>query len=433
MLSCPVNSTRIPMMKFPAKNSLILATTALSLSFSLACSSSSGGAAADGSMVSGPDGGGDTGAHGDTGNMPAMPNLTGTIKDMAGVPVVGAKVEIGGAAIFSDAKGGYAVSGLPPGPAAVKVTRDWFAPYQGMTDVPAAGAGTLDVTLVELPLKVDPADRMLADKLNQSFDWTKATLSIAIVPRPTRRDFDNGLYWHNPELYRDTSAVPPLVPAPVPSIAGGAAQNFSFLIKSGPRTGQEVLEVASIVDTVKESGLGDSEPADFMLWTPMINWLTEWDPAKASDLKSVEVSVRQQNWGGNAIRPQELEKVFIDAMGRLWVKVVFASFVQVGAGINDDDGDGLKEIYARINANLYTKEIVDKLTNEYARTTFTAHGLSKEVTKSLNELYSKTAAQVERTLGQPFEVPGVGTLAYPTLVLRHSDQKKNVLLVAPGP
>jgi hypothetical protein len=253
------------------------------------------------------------------------------------------------------------------------------------------------------------------------------------VPKPTRRDFDNGVYWRNPALYRDTSKEAPLVPSPAPEIGGGVAKNFSFkILTPGPKMGQEVLDLATIADTTAGTPLGATEPADFMLWTPMLNWLTEWDAAKAADLKAVEVAVRQQSWGGNAVRPQELEKVFLDAQGNLWVKVVFASFVQVGPGITDDDGDGNKEIYAKVAPAQYTREIVDKL-GEYRTTTFTAHPLSKEITKALNELYSKTAAQVERTIGQPFDVPGLGTISYPTLVLRHSGGQKNVLLVAPGP
>jgi hypothetical protein len=111
--------------------------------------------------------------------------------------------------------------------------------------------------------------------------------------------------------------------------------------------------------------------------------------------------------------------------------VIFAGFVQLGPGINDDDGDGAKEIYARIAPVHYSSAVIDKLAMEYGKTVFTTHGLSKEVVKSLNELYSTTAAQIERFIGQPFELPGVGTFKYPFVVLRHSGGQKNVILVAP--
>jgi hypothetical protein len=366
----------------------------------------------------------------------ATASLAGTIKDKAGVPIVGAKVVVAGVTgpeVFSDAQGKYSAPAAAAGPTAVSVTRDWFEKLDGNVTVVATGVTTYDVTLEEKPLKIDPADQALAETYAKTFDWTMSTLSVAVVPRATRRDFDNGVYFHNPALYRNTTQMPELVPMPAPDIVAGAAKNFSFQIKTGAKMGQEVLDLTTIADAVKDTPLGPTEPAEFMLWTPMINWLVDWDTSKAADLLAVAVAVRQQNWGGNAIRPQDLEKVFVDAQGNLWVKVVFASFVRLSDNIHDDDGDKQKEIYAKIASGHYTKEVVDKLTQDYGKTLFTTHGLSKEITKGLRDLYSTTGAQVERTIGQPYEVMGLGTFLYPTLVLRHASGHKNVLLVAPGP
>jgi hypothetical protein len=359
-------------------------------------------------------------------------SLTGTVKDRAGTAVAGAKVAVGAASVFSDPQGKYTLPGVPAGMAAVKVTRDWFTPLDTTATVAAAGATTLDITLDEVPLKLEPADRTLAEAYAMTFDWSRQTVSISIVAKPTRRDFDNAVYFHNPALYRNTASEAPLTPAPMPEIMGTSARNITFPVKAGANQGQEALELATIVDAIKDTPLGPSEPAEFMLWTPMTSWLSEWDAAKAADLKAVGVAVRQQAWGGNSLRPQEIEKVYLDVASRtLWAKVIFAGFVQLGPGINDDDGDGQKEIYAKIPAVHYPGGIIDKLITEYGKTTFTTHGLSKEVNKSLNELYSTTAAQVERYIGQPFEVPGAGTIMYPFVVLRHSGGQKNVILVAP--
>ena len=114
------------------------------------------------------------------------------------------------------------------------------------------------------------------------------------------------------------------------------------------------------MDSIKDTPLDPIEPADYMMWTPMVNWLNEWDAAKAVTVKVAGLAVRQQGWGGNAIRSQEIEKVFLEpTTGRLWVKVVFENFVQLGAGISDDDGDGRKEIYAALASVHYTSEIVN--------------------------------------------------------------------------
>jgi hypothetical protein len=389
-----------------------------------ACSSGAG------TQVSGDAAADSAPAPGDVG---AASALAGTVKDGAGTPVSGAKVAVGAASVFSDVQGKYMLPGVAGGSAAVMVTRDWFKPLEAMVAVAATGVTSYDITLEEMPLRLDPADRTLAGSYASTFDWSKQAVSVAVVARPTRRDFDNAVYFHNPALFRDTSKEPPLTPSPAPDIAAGAARNLTFLVTSGKNQGQEALDLATIADALKDTPLGPNEP-EYMLWTPMINWLTEWDAAKAADLKAVGLAVRQQNWGGNAVRPQEIEKVYLDPTGNaLWVKVVFADFMRLGAGINDDDGDGRKEIIARVAAVHVAPAILEKLSKEYGTTTFGTYGLSKEVAKSLNELYSTTAAQIERFIGQPFELPGVGTFSYPFVVLKHSGGQKNVILVAPAP
>ena len=379
--------------------------------------------------IDGGDGGSGDSGSGDSGS---GLSLTGTVKDRGGVVVAGAKVQLGASSVFSDSQGRYSLAPVTAGMAHIEVTRNWFKPTAVDATVAASGATTQDLTIDEVPLKLDAADQALATSHAMTFDWTKAMVSIAIAARPTRRDFDNAVFFHNPALYRDTSAEPMLTPSPQPQIAGNTAANFSFPIKTGPAMGQEALEPTSIVDAPAGSALGASEPASFMMWTPLVNWVAEWDPAKAAELRLVGTAVRQQNWGGNSQRPQEIDKAYLDPTGALWVKVVFASFVQLGPGIADDDGDGLKEIWAKVATRFVAADIAGKLTSEYIATSYNTHGLSKEVTKSLNELYSTTAAQVEKYIGEPFEIPGTGTISYPFVVLRHANGKKNVILVAPG-
>jgi hypothetical protein len=69
----------------------------------------------------------------------------------------------------------------------------------------------------------------------------------------------------------------------------------------------------------------------------------------------------------------------------------------------------------------------------YQKATFGTHTPSLQMSKGLNELYSTTVTQVERYIGQPFEVPGLGSITYPFVVLRHAGGQRNVILVAPAP
>jgi Carboxypeptidase regulatory-like domain len=364
----------------------------------------------------------------------AARTLSGAVTDQAGAPVVGAKVESGTAWVYSDGQGLYTlgpVDTVDGGSIVVTVNRDWFEPFQVEVDVGANGTTHFDVTLTEMPLYLDPADVALANAYNATFDWTKQTLSIAIAETPTRRNFDNAVYWQNPALYRDTSAQAAVVPAPLPQIVGGTAMNLSFPIRGGTNDGKEALDLASVVDSIASTPVAAMENTDYMLWTPMLNWLTDWNAAKSVDLKLAGVAVRQQNWGSNAPLPQDIRRVFLDATnGALWVEVVFQNFVQLGDGITDDDGDGYKEIFAKVDSAYVTQEILDKLVG-YGQTRYTTHGMSDEVTKALRELYSSTSAQVVKIIGQPFDILNLGTIQYPFVVLQHAHGQVNVILMGP--
>lgn len=358
--------------------------------------------------------------------------LFGTVKDKAGMVVQGAKIEMGSDSALSDAQGKYELKLATSGDMALKVTRSWFKPLTAMVVVAATSTTPHDIVIEEMPLTLDPGDLALAEGYAKTFDWSRQTLSITIAAKATRRDFDNAVYFRNPALYRDTSKEAPVTPSPVPALVGGKPMNFSFVLRSGTNQGVDALDIASIVDSLEDTGLAPADRNGFFTWNPMVTWLGDWDMGKAADLNATGVAVRQQNWGANAPRPQEIERAFIDSVsGTLWVEIVFGTFVQTGAGITDNDGDGRKEIYAKIASVHYRKDLVAQLMGDYRSRQFGTHALSREVSKSLNALYSTTAAQVERLIGDPFEVPGVGTIKYPFVVLRHSGGQKNVILVAP--
>jgi hypothetical protein len=361
----------------------------------------------------------------------AAGTLSGVVTDQVGVPIVGAKVESGAAWVLSDGQGLYTLGPVDSGQITVDVSRDWFKPFQVEVNVSASGDTHLDIALTEMPLTLDPADVALANTYNATFDWTKQILSIAIATTATRRNFDNAVYRHNPALYRDTSAQAAVVPSPLPQIVGGAAMNMSFPIRGGANDGKEALDLASVVDSISDTPVAAMENTDYMLWTPMINWLTEWDPAKSSDLKVAGVAVRQQGWGSTAQRPQDIERVFLDsANGALWVEVVFTNFVQLGDGITDNDGDGYREVFAKVGSAYFTQEILDKLVG-YMQTRYTTNAMSKEVTKALRELYTSTSAQVIKIIGQPYDILGLGTIQYPFVVLQHAHGQVNVILQGP--
>jgi hypothetical protein len=358
--------------------------------------------------------------------------LAGTVRDQAGAPVANAKVAAGGVSATSEPQGKYILPTLAAGTYALKVTRDWFKPSETSVTV-GAGLTIFDPTIEELPLALDPADQTLATTYGKTYDWTKQPVSVAVLAKPTRRDLDNALYFHNPALHRSATSEP-FTPSPQPEISY-APMNFSFPIKTGHHVGQEAFEMATIVDSIADTPFGPEEPAVYALWTPLLAWLGEWDVGKSDDLRAVGLAVRMQTWGRPASPreverelEQEIEKVYFDPVrGTIWVKVVFASFVQLGPGITDNDGDGLKEIYAKVAASHYTLELVGRLAM-YGATTLGTHGLGDEVSKSLAAL---PGAEVESRIGESITVPGVGTFKYPFVVIRHPGGQRNVVLAGP--
>ena len=389
----------------------------------LICCSLLGGCSEDPAARDGGPSGDSTPTEGGAGG----PGLTGTVQDVKGVAVGGVQLEVGSETAFTTDKGVYDLKNLTPGPVTVKVTQSWFKDKSVSATVEASGMTTLNITIEEHPLTLDPADKTLADSYNQTFDYTQDKISIVVVPRPSRKELDNAIYYRNPALYRDTSSEKDLTPSPQPDIASGTAKDFTFQTSGGG----EALELSSIVDKLDDTPLTKDEKVDYLMWRPMMNWLKEWDASQLGGLPDAEGAVRQQGWGdANAVNPQAIEQVFVHGK-ELWVQVVFEAFVKLGSGVTDSDGDGRVEIYAKLAAAQYSDAIVTKLQTDYIQPTFDTHGLSKEVNQSLNELYTTTAAQVEKYIAQPFEVTGVGTISYPFMVLKHSEGQQNVLLVGP--
>ena len=338
-----------------------------------------------------------------------LTGLTGTVKDPGGVPVSAVKVQAGGAMTYTDSDGKYSLTPVIPGAVTVKMTQGWFQAKQTSAVVKGAGLTGHDASMVEVPMKILAADRTLA---------------------PTRGALDLGLHYHNPALHRDTSKEKPLTPSPAPTIVSKQAKGFTFPGRSAPHKGTEVLDLSTLVDDIKDTPLTAAEQQQPMIFKPMRNWLVSWDATKAAGINAAGAAVRLQTWGSSAVRPQDMEMVYLHGK-QLWVKVVFEPFVTLGAGVSDTDKDKRKEVFARVNASLYTDEVIDKLEASYLAKTFNTHGMSKEIAASCDELYTTTGAQVARYIGQPYTMAGAGKVEYPFVVLKHTGGFVNVLLLGP--
>jgi hypothetical protein len=371
------------------------------------------------------------GCDGDSGDGTGV--LKGFVRDVNGKVVGGAVVQVGALSTTATFNGDYTLEKLPAGAATVKVTAEWFSELQQSATVKAGETTTLDLQLTAMPFKIDPADKALEEAYNKTYDWTKGQPSIAYAAGPTRRHLGNAIYYHNPAQYRDTAAEKDLTPSPQPDIDSTGAKNFTFPLQGGTYKGEETLAAGSIVASFDKTGL--SSQADFLMVEPVLNWLLDWSPTKVVDLNAAVLAVRQQTWGSSSLRPQDIEMLWISPTKEVWVKIVFEGFVKLGSGVTDADGDGRKEIYAKLNTKLVTAEVVDKVQTDYVTTKLSTLEMRTELNSALHHLYTSTNLQIKKTIGQPYDLVGVGTIKYPFLIHEQTDLKgkkiQGALLIAP--
>lgn len=397
-----------------AKRMLVGWLVAILVGMGGACSDDSAGGA-DTST-----GGGDGGSSSGTGS------IEGVVKNKKDKPVGDTDVKVGSISVKADYQGIYAVKKVPAGKATVAFSADWYADKSASATVTAGKATSLDVTLDAKPLKLDSADEQTAKTFQQSFDWKKDTVSLAIVKEPTRRALDSAIWWLNPAFYKDKSKEPAVTPSPQPDVTSTGGDNFDFKLSGG----KQALVASSIVDTLAKSGISQSAQDAFLMWDPMLSWVLDWNGAKGDPLKKVQAAVREQQWGGKSLRPQSLQKVFLDG-GRIWVQISFEPFVKLGTGVTDSDNDGRVEIYAQLDTAHYDKTLYDKLVKDYVTPKLDTLGLKDALEDAVTDLYDRSNPSVLKPIGEPYQLPGgKGTIKYPFAVLKHAESGAiNVLLV----
>jgi len=189
---------------------------------------------------------------------------------------------------------------------------------------------------------------------------------------------------------------------------------------------------ATMVDSLGELPLTAPELEQRLTWRPLLNFLLNRDPEAAAGLNAEDKAVAAQRWGSAPKSPaQRLERAYLHGE-ELWVELVFEPFVTLGPGITDSDEDGFKELFARVDPRHLGAGLPEDLREHYIAPRFSTLGLRDIVKAAESALYSATNPEVIGIIGEPFEVPGFGTLAYPFVVLQANANDKTVaVLVAP--
>ena len=362
----------------------------------------------------------------------ATGSLSGTITDATGMGVGDTIISVGALSATADWQGVYALADVPVGTQTMVATADWFEEHSVQVQVEENTDLETNVQLTARTLNVTAADAALAATHNQAFDWATASLSVHNVPHANRAEVDKALYYHNPALYRDPTGEAQITPAVLPDINGGAT-GFDFPIPAGaPNEGQQAIDAATIVDSLAGTPLTADEIAASMMWEPAVKlYLSGWDPVASLSAYYVSLAIEGQRWGGQSmIAPQSLGHLYLHN-GEFWVEVVFQSFVDLGAGITDSDGDGDREVFAKLADAHYDASLVAKLVDDYLTPTYDTLGLKNDMQLILDDLYSRTSPEIVSVIGVAYEAAGLGSFEYPFVVLEHSNGVVNVLLVAP--
>jgi len=355
--------------------------------------------------------------------------VTGVVSDAQGAPVSAARVSLGDLSTTTDASGAFSFASVPAGDATVAVTADWFLGEEKSTTIAAGDTAEVEFTLQPRPLRVLAPDADLARAYNATFDWTKATVSISHVPRPSPAEFERALYHHNPALYVDPSQEPVVTPSPLPTLA--SPSTFDFAVQTGSSQ-QQAFDSATVVDTIAETPLTAGEVEHAFLWQPGVDFLLTWDFDQASPLYAVGLAVRQQKWGAaSTLAPQEIERGFLHN-GEVWVQVVFQSFVTLGQDVTDSDGDGKREVYARVAAAHFSAALHKELKERYIEPQLSTLQLRDLLRENLNALYSTSNPELVSAAGIPYSHSELGTVQYPFAVIKHAGPGiVNVFLVEP--
>ncbi|MBW1807083.1 MAG: hypothetical protein JRJ19_02760 [Deltaproteobacteria bacterium] len=298
--------------------------------------------------------------------------------------------------------------------------------------VGCGGGGTTEGCTATDTFCVESDDRALAQSYNSTFDWSSGKIAVRLLSGPTRSEADKAIYFHNPGLYKDVSGEPQVTPDPLPTL-DGSPSGFDFELSNvAPNPNQQFLDNSSIVDKLSETSISSAEQTNSVLYLPaiMVFLTVDWDAEKVLNLYYGYSAVRGQKWGGSStLYPQSIQHVYLHS-GEIWVEIVFEDFVSLGTGISDSNGDGYKEVFAKIAAEHFTAEVYNKLVDDYVTPRMTVSELNTHVEdKIVDDLYYDFPMEPTSGIGVPFEISGVGTVKFPFKVLQGVSPKDDIFIV----
>ncbi len=302
---------------------------------------------------------------------------------------------------------------------------------------PAGSQGRFPWTLPSSP--TSPAVSAEVVPLGDSYRRTTSRVMIRRVMVPTRAALDLAAYWANILLHQASEEK--IIPGE--ARVADPAQLF-----------QGVLLPDTITANRAQLPLKGAEWRRPLAFDPLVDYLAQWDAERAAGLEDARAAVREESWGLRrrpGISFQQISTLYLHRPPRgavqLWVKVEFAPWAQIFAGMPDEDGDGYPEIYGRLKPELASPEALARLEQDYRGRRLT----SAEVHRWANQLaslwypsYNTDVVQLQGQRAWPLreleaevkdEVKDEGLrVANPTVVIRGKPQGTALynVFVVPG-
>jgi hypothetical protein len=184
------------------------------------------------------------------------------------------------------------------------------------------------------------------ETLNKNFNRTKTHVMVRKVVAPTLANLDCAAYLANPVLY-DPQKVKPKKPAK----------------KIGPADCTFGGVIVTPCATLAQTPLTKEECSRPMAWAPLLNRL--WELTKSDAFTKIGARVSGEKWADPSVFApyQEIVAAYFHGQGdtaSLWVKIEFKPWVKFLNGMSDEDRDGFKELYGRLDLLSVDSALVKK-------------------------------------------------------------------------
>lgn len=185
------------------------------------------------------------------------------------------------------------------------------------------------------------------ETLNKNYNRIKSRVMVREIKIPTLANLDYAAYTANPVRY-DPQSMSPKAPVKKPGLRDC---NFNSAISDQ-------------CDNLSQTPLTDTEKNSPMAWEALQNRL--WEAVKTDEFARIGQKISGEKWADASIYPayQEIASVYMHGSGEnidLWVKIEFKPWVKFLDNIGDDDNDGFKNLYGKLNCSAVPKDVLDKI------------------------------------------------------------------------